>query len=94
MDIHNSNILLQVRACCEDKMVAAHVDLLHSEAEMMIKNESRRDLALLYPLLRSLPGGLDPLVQHLTRHITLQGLQAIGPLQGENVNITKYSKVY
>lgn len=74
-------------------MVAAHVDLLHAEAEIMIKNESRQDLALLYPLLRSLPGGLDPLVQHLTRHITLQGLQAIGPLQGENVNITKYLKV-
>ncbi|KYN14400.1 Cullin-2 [Trachymyrmex cornetzi] len=91
--LHKSSVA-KVRACCEDKMVAAHVDLLHSEAEMMIKNESRRDLALLYPLLRSLPGGLDPLVQHLTRHITLQGLQAIGPLQGENVNITKYLKVY
>jgi len=91
--MYNSNVLLQVRACCEDKMVAAHVDLLHSEAEMMIKNESRRDLALLYPLLRSLPGGLDPLVQHLTRHITLQGLQAIGPLQGENVSMTEYLKI-
>lgn len=85
--------MLQVRACCENKMVAAHVKLLHTEAEMMIKNESRRDLALLYPLLRSLPGGLDPLVQHLTDHIKQQGLQAIEPLQGENVNIMEILKI-
>lgn len=68
-------------------MVDAQADWLHAEAEIMIKNESKRDLVLLYPLLRPLPGGLDPLVQKLTRHITQQGLQAIGPLQGENVNI-------
>lgn len=68
-------------------MVDAQADWLHAEAEIMIKNESKRDLALLYPLLRPLPGGLDPLVQKLTLHITQQGLQAIGPLQGENVNI-------
>lgn len=76
-----------MRACCEEKMVDAQAEWLHAEAENMIKNESKRDLALLYPLLRPLPGGLDPLVQKLTRHITQQGLQAIGPLQGENVNI-------
>ncbi|EZA48756.1 hypothetical protein DMN91_005219 [Ooceraea biroi] len=75
----------KVRACCEEKMVAAQADWLHTEAEIMIKEESRRDLALLYPLLRPLPGGLDPLVQKFTRHVTQQGLQAIGPLQGENV---------
>jgi cullin 2 len=70
-------------------MVAAQADWLHTEAEIMIKDESRRDLALLYPLLRPLPGGLDPLVQKFTRHVTQQGLQAIGPLQGENVNDKK-----
>lgn len=82
--LHKSSIP-KVRACCEEKMVEAQADWLHAEAEIMIKNESKRDLALLYPLLRPLPGGLDPLVQKLTRHITQQGLQAIGPLQGENV---------
>lgn len=82
--LHKSSIP-KVRACCEEKMVDAQADWLHAEAEIMIKNESKRDLALLYPLLRPLPGGLDPLVQKLTRHITQQGLQAIGPLQGENV---------
>ncbi|XP_072747858.1 cullin-2 [Anoplolepis gracilipes] len=82
--LHKSSVP-KVRACCEEKMVDAQADWLHTEAENMIKNESKRDLALLYPLLRPLPGGLDPLVQKLTRHITQQGLQAIGPLQGENV---------
>lgn len=82
--LHKSSVP-KVRACCEEKMVDAQADWLHAEAEIMIKNESKRDLTLLYPLLRPLPGGLDPLVQKLTRHITQQGLQAIGPLQGENV---------
>lgn len=55
----------------------------------MIDNERKRDLSLLYPLLRPLPSGLTALVQKFTQHITQQGLQAIGSLQGENVrNIT------
>lgn len=78
-------MLLQVRQCCEEKMVAAHVTWLHAEADTMIENERRKDLSLLYPLLRPLPAGLVPLVQKLTHHITQEGLQAIGPLQGDNV---------
>ncbi|KAK2577246.1 hypothetical protein KPH14_003390 [Odynerus spinipes] len=75
----------KVRQCCEEKMVAAHLAWLHAEAEAMIENERRWDLSLLYALLRPLPSGLAPLVQKFTQHITQQGLQAIGPLQGENV---------
>ncbi|XP_015111572.1 cullin-2 [Diachasma alloeum] len=84
--LHPSSIP-KVRACCEEKMVAAHVLWLHAEAESMIENERKKDLALLYMLLRPLPSGLTPLVQKLTQHITQQGLNAIGPLQGENVHI-------
>lgn len=69
-------------------MVAAHLSWLHAEAEAMIQNERRWDLSLLYALLRPLPSGLAPLVQKFTQHITQQGLQAIGPLQGENVRLT------
>ncbi|KAG7210335.1 hypothetical protein KM043_011873 [Ampulex compressa] len=76
----------KVRKCCEEKMIAVHVSWLHAEAENMIENERRRDLSLQYALLRPLPFGLAPLVQKLTQHITQQGLQAIGPLQGENVH--------
>ncbi|XP_032669209.1 cullin-2 isoform X2 [Odontomachus brunneus] len=82
--LHSSSVP-KVRACCEDKMVNAQASWLHTEAKIMIENESRRDLSLLYPLLKPLPSGLSPLVQKLTQHITQQGLQAIGPLQGENV---------
>lgn len=66
-------------------MIATHVTWLHTEAKSMIENERRRDLSLLYPLLRPIPSGLTPLVQKLTEHITQQGLQAIESLQGENV---------
>lgn len=66
-------------------MIATHIAWLHAEAEGMIENERRRDLSLLYPLLRPLPSGLTPVVQKLIQHITQQGLQAIGSLQGENV---------
>ena len=68
-------------------MVAAHLAWLHTESELMIDNERRRDLALLYPLIRTLPSGLAPLVKKLSQHITQQGLQAIGNLQGENVTL-------
>lgn len=79
--------LPKVRHCCEENMIAAHKSWFYVEAESMIKNERSRDLALLYPLLRPLPHGLTPLVQKLTQHITQQGLEAIIPLQGENVHI-------
>lgn len=80
-------LLLQVRECCEKKMIAAQASWLHTEAEAMIKTENIRGLALLYPLLKPLPGGLDPLIQKLTQHIIQQGLNAIGSLQGENVSV-------
>ena len=66
-------------------MVAAHVAWLHTEVDAMVENERRKDLSLIYPLLRPLPSGLQHLVQKFTEHITNEGLQAIGSLQGENV---------
>ncbi|XP_076240147.1 cullin 2 [Calliopsis andreniformis] len=83
--LHASSVP-KVKQCCEEEMIATHVAWLHAEAESMIENERRRDLSLLYPLLRPIPNGLTPLVQKLTQHITQQGLQAIESLQGENVH--------
>ncbi|XP_033335780.2 cullin 2 [Megalopta genalis] len=83
--LHASSVP-KVKLCCEEKMIATCVSWLHTEAESMIVNESRRDLSLLYPLLRSLPDGLTPIVQKLTEHIIQQGLKAIENLQGENVH--------
>ncbi|XP_014214129.1 cullin-2 [Copidosoma floridanum] len=76
----------KVRQCCEEKMVAAHVTWLDTEVDAMVQHERRKDLALIYPLLRPLPGGLSHLIQKLTAHVTNEGLQAIGSLQGENVH--------
>ncbi|XP_053983774.1 cullin-2 [Hylaeus anthracinus] len=83
--LHSSSVP-KVEQCCEEKMIATYVTWLHTEAENMIENECRRDLSLLYPLLRPLPAGLTPLVRKITEHITQQGLKAIGSLQGENVH--------
>ncbi|KAJ8679584.1 hypothetical protein QAD02_015371 [Eretmocerus hayati] len=76
----------KVRQCCEEKMVAAVVSWLHTEADGMVEHERRKDLALIYPLLRPLPSGLSHLVKKLTEHIKHEGLQAIGSLQGENIH--------
>ncbi|KAF7995688.1 hypothetical protein HCN44_006795 [Aphidius gifuensis] len=84
--LHHSSIP-KVRICCEQKMVAAHVVWLHAEAELMIEQERKRDLSLLYPLLKTLTNGLGPLVQKLTKHITQKGLEAIGTLQSDNCHI-------
>ncbi|XP_078035422.1 cullin 2 isoform X2 [Augochlora pura] len=82
----HSSTLPKVKVSCEMKMISTCVDWLHTEAESMIANESRRDLSLLYQLLSSLPDGLTPIVQKLTEHIIQQGLKAIENLQGENVH--------
>lgn len=66
-------------------MIATHVSWFHWEGKRMIEHERKRDLSLLYPLLRPLPSGLTALVQKFTEHITQQGLQAISSLQEENV---------
>lgn len=84
--LHHSSVV-KVRSCCEQKMVAAHVTWLHAEGELMIEQESKRDLSLLYPLLKTLTNGLGPLIQKLTQHITQKGLEAIGTLQSENCHI-------
>ncbi|XP_031832846.1 cullin 2 [Nomia melanderi] len=83
--LHTSSVP-KVKLCFEEKMIATYMTWLHTEAESMIQNERKSDLSLLYPLLRPLPGGLTPVVQKLTEHITAQGLKAIGNLQGENVH--------
>lgn len=75
----------QVRHCCEEKMVAAHVGWLQTEVDAMVEHEKRKDLSLIYPLLRPLPSGLAHLVRKLTEHITNEGLGAIESIHGDNV---------
>lgn len=76
-----------MRQCCEEKMIAVHATWLHTESQAMITSERKKDLFLIYPLLKPLASGISLLAQKFTEHVTQQGIQAIGPLQGENVNI-------
>ncbi|OAD55361.1 Cullin-2 [Eufriesea mexicana] len=77
--LHTSSVA-KVRRRCEGKMIAAHIAWLHSEGKNMIDNERKGDLSLLYSLLKPLPS------EKFTQHVTQQGLQAIGSLQGENIH--------
>ncbi|KAL7296446.1 cullin-2 [Trichogramma pretiosum] len=77
----------KVKHCCEEKMVAAHVEWLHTEVDDMIKNERRKDLSLIYTLLKPLPSGLIHLVDKLADHIADEGIKVIGLLNGDNIHV-------
>lgn len=76
--------LLKVRQKCEQHMVAEHLSFLYSECSAMVQNERRKDLANMYPLLKSVSNGVSVLVETVLEHIRQQGLQAIGNLRGDN----------
>lgn len=48
---------------------------LYSECLSMVQNEKRKDLANMYPLLKSVPNGISVLVDTVYDHIRNQGLQ-------------------
>lgn len=75
----------KVRSRCELHMVADHLGFLHGECESMVQGERCRDLQNMYPLLRSVSGGVQVLVLHVMDHIKQQGLEAVTGLRGENV---------
>lgn len=76
----------KVRAKCDQHMVAEHLAFLHGECRTMVRQERRRDLALVYPLLRSVRDGLGVLVAELTEHVQQRGLEAVTCLRGDNVH--------
>lgn len=71
-------------------MVAKPVAWLHTEVDAMVENERKKDLALIYPLLRPLPSGLAHFVQKFTDHITREGLRAINSSQADNVSFFNF----
>ncbi|XP_046984562.1 cullin-2 [Schistocerca americana] len=76
----------KVRAKCEHHMVEEHLPFLHSECKAMVQQERRRDLSLMYPLLRSVQGGVAVLIKEVLEHIKQQGLEAITGLRGDNIH--------
>ncbi|XP_054268118.1 cullin-2-like isoform X1 [Macrosteles quadrilineatus] len=76
----------KVRSRCELHMVADHLSFLHGECEAMVQQERCKDLANMYPLLRSVPSGVQVLIAHVMNHIKQQGLEAVTGLRGDNVH--------
>ncbi|XP_075213693.1 cullin 2 [Lycorma delicatula] len=76
----------KVRQRCELHMVADHLSFLHGECKAMVSQERRRDLANMYPLLRSITGGVSVLINHVMEHVKQQGLEAVTGLRGDNVH--------
>uniref|UniRef100_A0A1B6LDY5 Cullin-2 n=1 Tax=Graphocephala atropunctata TaxID=36148 RepID=A0A1B6LDY5_9HEMI len=76
----------KVRSRCELHMVADHLSFLHGECETMVQQERHSDLRNMYPLLRSVSGGVQVLITHVMNHIKQQGLEAVTGLRGDNVH--------
>uniref|UniRef100_A0A1B6HVB3 Cullin-2 n=1 Tax=Homalodisca liturata TaxID=320908 RepID=A0A1B6HVB3_9HEMI len=76
----------KVRSRCELHMVADHLSFLHGECESMVQQERHSDLRNMYPLLRSVSGGVQVLITHVMNHIKQQGLEAVTGLRGDNVH--------
>ncbi|XP_071057116.1 cullin-2 isoform X2 [Onthophagus taurus] len=85
--LHQSSIA-KVTQRCETHMVAEHLVFLYSECTSMVEAEQAQDLSNMYSLLKSVPNGLNVLVEIVLNHIKNQGLAAILNLQGENVHIS------
>lgn len=81
--LHMSSVL-KVRQKCEKHMVAEHLHFLYSECNSMVQEERRKDLANMYPLLKSVSNGVSVLVETVLDHIRNQGLKAISNLRGDN----------
>jgi cullin 2 len=84
----------KVKARCEQHMVADHLAFLHGECKAMVREERRKDLSNMYPLLRSVKDGIGVLISELLEHIKAQGLETVRGLRGDNVSKkSKCSKI-
>ncbi|CAG0919494.1 unnamed protein product [Notodromas monacha] len=70
---------------CQRHLVGAHLELFHSECPAMIQQDRRKDLSMLYNLLKPIRGALHPVAQELRIHIESAGLDSIKGLQGDGV---------
>ncbi|RWS10417.1 cullin-2-like protein [Dinothrombium tinctorium] len=75
----------KVTSECETRMIAEHLQFLHSECKPMVLNNRRKDLQNMYKLLKPVEGGLPVLVKEVQDHITRIGLQAVCNLEGDGV---------
>lgn len=71
---------------CQQRMVADHLQFLHSECRAMVQKEKRRDLANMYKLLGPIHHGLAVLVQEMEDYIRQTALDAVRPLLNSNLS--------
>lgn len=69
------------------RMIADHLSTLHAEAPSMVSKESSHDLSNMYTLLRTVQGGIAPLIENMQEHIKDRGFHSIMNLKGDNVSL-------
>ncbi|RWS21681.1 cullin-2-like protein, partial [Leptotrombidium deliense] len=80
-----SSCCSRVTSECESRMIADHLQFLHSQCKAMVLQNRRRDLQNMYKLLKPVEAGLPTLVKEVQEHITQIGLNAVTSLDGENI---------
>lgn len=70
---------------CQERMVADHLQFLHSECKMMVHQEKRNDLRNLYSLLKPISSGLNVLIQEVQSHMMNRGMESVTNLKGDNI---------
>lgn len=75
----------KVRERCRQHMVGDHLEFLHGECEIMIKEERRDDMHNIYLLLREVKDGMNSLVDIFREHIKQHGIRVIESLKQEQV---------
>lgn len=67
----------KVREECENRMIADHLNLLHSECKNMVLSEARKDLKNMYLLLKNVKDGLPIFIKEVQNYITDIGLNSV-----------------
>jgi len=76
----------RVSSECEGRMVADHLNFLHSECQRMVLSENRKDLNNMFKLLKPIESGLAFLIKEVQEHFTRIGLNCINNLCGDNIS--------
>lgn len=74
----------KVREECENRMIADHLTLLHSECKNMVLSEARKDLKNMYLLLKNVKDGLPVFIKELQNYITETGLNSVASYLAPN----------
>ena len=74
----------KVREECENRMIADHLTLLHSECKNMVLSEAHKDLKNMYLLLKNVKDGLPVFIKEIQSYITDTGLSNVASYLAPN----------